>query len=154
MGPKSKDSYQHPQEKYEKELKDRVEREAAQYGTIPFLFHPPNRYRGRGNIDITKYYLHDVLVVAPHLQFSDIPIPCSCGGRFQPFQWGESRVIHGIDQPVSLLQYRYKCNDCHITMVASELLKTEGCPDIIRLTSTKFYLTNNSGVTCYGTTPV
>lgn len=141
------DKVEHPQLLFEKEVKAKAERDVSHFGPQPFMFHPPNYYRGRGILDVNKGYLHDVMICAPHLQFPDTPIPCECGGRFCPTQWADRRVIHGIDQNVSLLQYRYKCNGCKKTMVAGELLKTELCPDMVRLSSTKFYLTKNSGVT-------
>ena len=88
-----------------------------------FLHHPPHPYRGSGQLDIQQYYLHDVLIVAPHLQFPDVPICCACGsGRFLPTQWADRRELHGTDQPISLLQYRYKCDGCSRTMVAFKLL--------------------------------
>lgn len=150
MGPK-KDKVQHPQDKFEKDLKHSVETDvngiAGSRRPQGFLFHPPLLYRGHGNLQINPYYCHDVLILAPHLQFPDVDIPCECGGRYVPSQWADRRKLHGTDQPVSLLQYRYKCNQCNHTLVAGELLKTEQCPDIVRLGSPKFYLTHNGGVT-------
>jgi hypothetical protein len=139
----------HPQLKFEKELRTSVELNFSQFGAQPFWHRAPPRYQGHGLLDITKYYIHDVLIIAPHLQFPDITISCECGhGVYRAQQWNDRRVIHGLDQPVTLLQYRYKCDSCKKHMVAFELAKTEKCPEIIRLQySSLCYLTHNGGVT-------
>lgn len=139
----------HPQLKYEKQLRERLELHVTQFGPQQFLYHPSTRFQCRGNLDISLYYTHDVLVCAPHLQYPDVNISCECGqGIYRPKQWSDRRVIHGRDQPVTLLQYRYRCDRCHKNMVAGELVKTEKCPDLLRLQYTSlYYLTSNSGVT-------
>jgi hypothetical protein len=67
----------------------------------------------------------------------------------KPFQWGSRREIYGLHEKIAVLQYRYKCNNgqCGKTLTAAEMLKTDGCPELVRLHYSTIFLTENSGVT-------
>lgn len=119
-----------------------------------FKFTPPYAYRGQGQLEVTKFYVKEVLLMAPHLQFSRNATSCimceNCqnSNSFRFSQWNEPRLIHGMDQTLYMLQSRYECSVCKATKTASELIKLSTCPDFIKLAYDKLvYLTHNSGFT-------
>ena len=118
---------------------------------------PPLPYRGSESSkapDLDKFYLHPVLLIAPHLQFPGVSVPCGCRercgmrGTLAPLGWGERRQIHGLHGVVAVLQYRYKCSACTKTVMAAEMLKSDECPEFVRLAYTSsMHLTKNGEVT-------
>ena len=113
---------------------------------IPFIFQPPGiLYSGsEKKLDVNKWYHRDILVCAPHLNYPKITIPCSCGGSYKPKQWADERIIFGLNERVTLLQYRYECDGCKASKTTGEIVKLEECPDIIRFNTQRQYFMTES----------
>ena len=143
-GGKSKKTVTTAQAIFVKQVKKDAESCPSAGKSAPFIFQPPEIiYSGNEkSLDVNKWYYHDVLVCAPHLNYPKLKVPCKCGGSYQPKQWAEDRIIFGLNGRVTLLQFRYECNKCKTTKTTGEIVKLEECPDIIRFnTQRQYYLT-------------
>jgi hypothetical protein len=137
------------QEKWIRDFKAKL---SKQPGPVQFLHYPPEpKYYGTGTLNVNDWNRKPILLLAPHFTHPGVKIPCAnpnCHGIYKPSQWHDTRVIHGLHGPVTLLQYRYACSDCGKKIVASEVIKSSRCPDTVRVSSNaQCYLTQNSGVT-------
>jgi hypothetical protein len=122
------------------------------------FFHTPNRqYRGGDVLHVDKFYIKPALLLAPHLQFVGVRIPChieACSGHYVKKAAARDRVIQGLKNAVHLLQFDYKCSNgtsCtgeQQSFSSAQLLGTSRCPPFIRAASWNYcYLTHNGGVT-------
>ena len=114
----------------------------------PFRHQPSQILYGGSEkkLDVTKWYCHDVLLCAPHLNYPKVMIPCKCGGVYKPTQWNNDRLIFDIHGPVTLLQYRYECDACHTSKTTGELVKLEECPDIVRFNTQRQYFMTHGNI--------
>ena len=151
-GGKSKKNVTASQISFVEEVKTNAERELERNSkSSPFLIQPPEiLYHGsEKKLDVTKWYQHDVLVCAPHLNYPKVNLPCKCGGSYKPKQWADDRIIIGLNGRVTLLQFRYECDTCDTTKTTAELVKLEECPDIVSFNTQRHYYLTESKIIYY-----
>ena len=143
-GGRSKKNNTIAQESFVAVVQKNAEAFALNSKSCPFIFRPDDILYNVSDkkLDVNKWYHHDVLICAPHLNYPKVKLPCKCGGSYQSKQWAEDRIIFGLNGRVTLLQFRYECNKCKTTKTTGEIVKLEECPDIIRFnTQRQYYLT-------------
>jgi len=122
------------------------------------FWHDP--YRAYDGVDppvVEKYYLKSVLLLAPHINFPGVCIPClgdGCTGHIEKRQAAKVRVIHGMRSDVYVGQWEYKCSNgknCkHETQsfMGSTVYASSRCPEFVRAATIGLcQLTQSSGVT-------
>ena len=102
---------------------------------VPFNFSAKEiKYNGSGTLNVDNFYVKDILLLAPHVQFPGVELPCkspTCRGCLKATGWSETRQIVGFSSTVYLLQFRYSCPTCRASSTSYEYLKSDQCPAIV-----------------------
>ena len=138
-------NHKHPsasvyQEKYFDLLKNDNNRDKFKiyYDPDEFIYNI-GKYRNKKKEDlkviIEKFYLKPVYICAPdELVPGNVLICNTCGKNLSTHGWGESRYIHGLKNGMYLLQRRYNCKVCKVTITGYQALNELKCiSDDIRL---------------------